>query len=156
MLAAFAPALDSAGQTLATVYADAPFNYNDGKPVRNYYKTGYRGVNPIREAIRESMNIIAVKTLITHRGGIVQDHFSLRVGDPAVELGFNIGTHVGNGRVGAIDLKWSGPPGKTADGQGLIDIRVYHTIRITTMYGFQAIPPIIPVLSGEAMTTISA
>ncbi len=63
VLAAFAPALDSAGQTLATVYADAPFNYNDGKPVRNYYKTGYRGVNPIREAIRESMNIIAVKTL---------------------------------------------------------------------------------------------
>ncbi len=63
VVAAFAPALDSAGQTLATVYIDAPFNYSDGKPVRNYYKTGYRGINPIREGIRESMNIIAVKTL---------------------------------------------------------------------------------------------
>ena len=63
VLAAFAPALDSAGQTLATVYNDAPFNYNGGTPVRNYYKTGYRGINPIREGIRESMNIVAVKAL---------------------------------------------------------------------------------------------
>ena len=40
VLAAFAPALDSAGQTLATVYNDAPFNYADGTPVRNWYKIG--------------------------------------------------------------------------------------------------------------------
>ncbi len=71
--------------------------------------------------------------LFTYRGGIVQNHFSLRVGDPAVKLGFNIGTHVGDGRIGAIDLEWSGPPGKTADGQGLIDIRVYHTILLKTV-----------------------
>ena len=63
VLAAFAPALDSAGQTLATVYNDAPFNYDDGTPVSNWYKTGYRGINSIRTAIRDSMNIIAVKTL---------------------------------------------------------------------------------------------
>lgn len=62
VLAAFAPALDSAGQTLATTYLDAPFNYSNGTPVSNWYKSGYRGINPIREAIRESMNIIAVKT----------------------------------------------------------------------------------------------
>ena len=62
VLAAFAPALDSVGQTLATVYNDAPFNYDDGTPVKNWYKTGYRGINSIREAIRQSMNIIAVKT----------------------------------------------------------------------------------------------
>lgn len=71
VLAAFAPALDSAGQTLATVYNDAPFNYDDGTPVNNWYKTGYRGINSIREAIRESMNIIAVKaeTVITPQLG---------------------------------------------------------------------------------------
>ncbi|WP_276952094.1 transglycosylase domain-containing protein [Acetatifactor muris] len=61
VLAAFAPALDSAGQTLATVYNDAPFNYANGTPVKNWYK-GYRGINSIREAIRESLNIVAVKT----------------------------------------------------------------------------------------------
>ena len=65
VLAAFAPALDSMGQTLATPYIDAPFNYNDGTPVHNWYTNGYRGINPIREAIRESLNIIAVKTITT-------------------------------------------------------------------------------------------
>jgi len=71
VLSSFAPALDSAGKTLATVYNDAPFNYADGTPVNNWYKTGYRGINSIREAIRESMNIIAVKnqTVITPQLG---------------------------------------------------------------------------------------
>lgn len=64
ILASFAPALDSAGKTLATVYNDAPFNYADGRPVSNWYSNPpYRGINSIREAIRESMNIIAVKNL---------------------------------------------------------------------------------------------
>ena len=62
-LSAFAPALDSAGQTLANVYLDAPFNYANGTPVDNWYKTGYRGIQSIREAIRESLNIVSVKTL---------------------------------------------------------------------------------------------
>ena len=62
VLAAFAPALDSAGQTLATVYNDAPFNYANGTPVNNWYKGYFRGIQSIREAIRESLNIIAVKT----------------------------------------------------------------------------------------------
>ncbi len=71
VLASFAPALDSAGLTLGTVYNDAPFNYDSGRPVKNWYKTGYRGINSIREAIRESMNIIAVKnqTVITPQLG---------------------------------------------------------------------------------------
>lgn len=72
VLASFAPALDSAGKTLATVYNDAPFNYSDGRPVSNWYKKPpYRGINSIREAIRESMNIIAVKnqTVITPQLG---------------------------------------------------------------------------------------
>lgn len=63
VLASFAPALDSAGKTLATVYNDAPFNYDDGKPVNNWYKGYYRGIQSLREATRESLNIIAVKNL---------------------------------------------------------------------------------------------
>lgn len=61
VLAAFAPALDSAGQTLATTYLDAPFNFSDGTPCRNWY-SGYRGINSIRDGIRESLNIVAAKT----------------------------------------------------------------------------------------------
>ena len=40
VIASFAPALDSAGMTLATVYNDAPFNYDTGRPVSHWYKTG--------------------------------------------------------------------------------------------------------------------
>ena len=70
-LAAFAAALDSAGQTLATVYNDAAFNYNDGTPVDNWYDTGYRGIQSIRDAITRSLNVVSVKcfTVITPQLG---------------------------------------------------------------------------------------
>ncbi len=63
ILASFAPALDTSGMTLATVYNDAPFNYDDGTPVKNWYKGYYRGICSIRYAIEQSLNIIAVKNL---------------------------------------------------------------------------------------------
>lgn len=66
VLAAFAPAIDSMGQTLATVYNDAPFNYVDGTPVNNWYSetaTPYRGIQSIRKAIEQSYNMVAVKTI---------------------------------------------------------------------------------------------
>lgn len=71
VLASFAPALDSSGRTLATVYNDAPFNYADGIPVHNWYSGYYRGICSIRYAIEQSLNIIAVKnqTVITPQLG---------------------------------------------------------------------------------------
>jgi len=63
VLSTYAPALDSAGMTLATVLNDAPFTYPDGTYVRNWYGESYRGLTTIRTAIKDSMNIIAVKTL---------------------------------------------------------------------------------------------
>ncbi|MBO4291656.1 MAG: penicillin-binding protein [Lachnospiraceae bacterium] len=72
VLASFAPAIDCAGKTLATVYEDKPFNYNDGTPVKNWYsKNTWRGICSIREAIKRSLNIIAVKniTVITPQLG---------------------------------------------------------------------------------------
>ncbi len=63
IIAAYAPAFDSAGLTLATMLNDAPFNYADGRPVNNWYSTGYRGMNSLRQGIKDSMNILAVKTL---------------------------------------------------------------------------------------------
>lgn len=63
VLSAYAPALDTAGLTLATVLNDAPFNYANGRPVANWYGEQYRGLSSLRDGIRDSMNIIAVKTL---------------------------------------------------------------------------------------------
>lgn len=66
VLAAYAPALDSAGLTLSTVFNDAPFFYDTGIQVNNWYGDSsqpYRGLCTIRTGIEQSMNIIAVKTL---------------------------------------------------------------------------------------------
>lgn len=62
VLAAYAPALDSGGLTLASVQDDAPYSYENGTPLRNY-DNAYRGFTPIREAIEHSINIVTVKTL---------------------------------------------------------------------------------------------
>ncbi len=71
VIAAYAPALDNAGLTLATVQNDAPFTYANGKPVRNWYGEAYRGLCTLRQGIQDSLNIVAVKTLtqITPRLG---------------------------------------------------------------------------------------
>ena len=63
IVAVYAPALDSAGLTLANVQNDAPFNYADGRPVNNWWGDEYRGLQSLREGIKQSMNIVAVKTL---------------------------------------------------------------------------------------------
>lgn len=64
IIAAYAPALDTGGLTLATVQDDAPYNYTtgEGKSVRNYDRR-FRGFTTLREAIINSINIVTVKTL---------------------------------------------------------------------------------------------
>ena len=62
ILAGYAPALDTAGMTLATVQYDAPYAYANGKQVKNY-DGKFRGYTTIREAIEDSINIVAVKTI---------------------------------------------------------------------------------------------
>lgn len=62
VLSAYAPALDNAGMTLATVQNDSAYTYANGKPVSNH-DDRYRGLTTIREAITDSVNIVAVKTL---------------------------------------------------------------------------------------------
>lgn len=63
VLAAYAPALDSAGFTLASTQVDEPYSYADGRPVSNWYSTGYKGICTVRYGIEQSLNIVAVKTL---------------------------------------------------------------------------------------------
>lgn len=62
ILAAYAPALDAAGKTLATVQDDAPYKYKNGSSLQNADRT-YRGMTTYREAIVQSINIVTVKAL---------------------------------------------------------------------------------------------
>ncbi|SFK95505.1 penicillin-binding protein 1A [Lachnospiraceae bacterium KH1T2] len=63
VLAAYAPAFDACGETLATVEIDEPYNYANGRPVKNWYKGAYKGACTLRYGIEQSLNIIAVKTI---------------------------------------------------------------------------------------------
>jgi len=64
VLAAFLPAIDAAGLTLASVQDDSPFFYPlTTKEVYNWYNTGFRGLQTIRKGISSSLNIVAVRTL---------------------------------------------------------------------------------------------
>ena len=62
ILSTYAPALDTGGMTLATVFDDAPYKTEDGRSIHNAENT-YEGLMTIRDAIVESDNIVAVKAL---------------------------------------------------------------------------------------------
>ena len=68
----YAPALDSANMTLATVFDNAPYAYTNGKAVNNWDSNNtYTGLTTIRTAIANSINVVTVKCLteITPRLG---------------------------------------------------------------------------------------
>lgn len=63
VLSTFVPALDSYGDTLASVIEDAPFKYNNGKQVNNWWGGSYKGKLTIRDCITMSANVCSVKKL---------------------------------------------------------------------------------------------
>lgn len=65
IVAAYVPAIDARGYTLATVIDDAPWRVKTGGSSYspgNWY-SGYKGLSTVREGIVHSMNILAVKTV---------------------------------------------------------------------------------------------
>lgn len=67
VLAAYAPALDTGKITPSTVIDDAPLKVKDGSSYKyiSNWTGGYKGLSTVREGIYNSMNILAVKTLLT-------------------------------------------------------------------------------------------
>lgn len=63
VVSTYAPALDSAGATLASVQNDAPYSYANGRPVANHWGSTYRGLLSYRYAIQWSANVVTVKAL---------------------------------------------------------------------------------------------
>ncbi len=62
ILTAYAPALESGKYTLATTVLDEPITYKSGQTVHNA-DGKYRGYTSIREAIQDSVNVVAIKTV---------------------------------------------------------------------------------------------
>ncbi len=94
VLADFAPAIDTGGATLATTFYDAPYTVND-QQIMNWWGTQYLGYNNIRQGIKYSMNVVAVKCL--------QDLVSANVGFDYVE-NFGITTLVDKDKVPSLAL----------------------------------------------------
>ncbi len=63
ILSSYAPALDTAGYTLASTILDSPFNDVNGRPVRNWWGDSYRGWSTLREGIYDSMNVVTSKLI---------------------------------------------------------------------------------------------
>lgn len=64
VISTFAPAIDTCGNTLASVYYDAPYTVGS-KTFRNWYGSkGYFGYSNIRDGIVYSMNIVTVRCLM--------------------------------------------------------------------------------------------
>lgn len=63
VITAFAPAVDTCGANLGTVYYDAPYTVGT-KTFKNWYSQGYLGYSSIRDDIIYSMNIVAVRCLM--------------------------------------------------------------------------------------------
>lgn len=62
ILSTYAPALELGEYTLATAVDNAPYSYENGKSIKNA-NGRYTGLTTIRDAIIDSINIVAVKTL---------------------------------------------------------------------------------------------
>lgn len=62
VVAAYAPALDAGGKTIASVEDDAPYAYLNGTPLSNYDNV-YGGFTNFRQAITHSTNVVTVKAL---------------------------------------------------------------------------------------------
>lgn len=63
VLASFAPAIDMDVAMPGSLYRDEEFTYNGWSP-KNWYTNGYRGWATIRDGVRDSLNIVAAKTIV--------------------------------------------------------------------------------------------
>ena len=90
VLASIGPGLDTGMVTLATTYADAPFNYDTGTAVQNTSRScSYKNLS-LRYCIAYSMNIVAVKNL-TYIGPITGFNYLQELGFSHLTAGKEIG-----------------------------------------------------------------
>ena len=127
VLTAFAPALDTCGTTLSTVYYDAPYTVGQ-KTFRNWYaKKGYMGYSTIRDGIVYSMNIVAVRCMmetVTPQLGV---EYARNFGITSLtETDYNAATALGGITKGVSNLELTGAYAAIANG-GIYTKPVFFT-----------------------------
>lgn len=93
ILTTYAPALDACGKTLATLFDNEEYAYEDGTKVSNWDLNHYTGPTTIREAIIRSINIVAVKciTEITPQLGF---NYARALGITSLHESYDTGTEI--------------------------------------------------------------
>lgn len=127
VLTAFAPALDTCGATLSTVYYDTPYTVGQ-KTFRNWYaKKGYMGYSTIRDGIVYSMNIVAVRCMmetVTPQLGV---EYARNFGITSLtETDYNAATALGGITKGVSNLELTGAYAAIANG-GIYTKPVFFT-----------------------------
>lgn len=113
VLAAFTPGIDMGVLTPATVIDDVPLDLNGYKP-KNWYK-GYEGLSTIRDGIRDSMNIVAVKAM--NQAGIDASYqYLLKMGFTTLENDNHASTALGGLTKGVTQLETAAAYGMIANG----------------------------------------
>lgn len=112
VLSTYLPALDGANMTLASVQDDAEYYYpGTGKRVKNWYMSGYRGLCTLREGIKDSLNVVTVKTLadVTPKTGfsyLKKLGFTTLVGDTSLPANdVTLATSLGGLTYGVTNLE---------------------------------------------------
>lgn len=116
VIAAFAPALDTCGATLSTVYYDAPYTVGS-KTFRNWYSSGYKGYATIRDGIVYSMNIVAVRCLMETVTPELGVEYARNFGITSLtDTDYNAATALGGLTKGVSNLELTGAYAAIANG----------------------------------------
>ena len=125
VLAAFAPGIDTGVLTPATVIDDVPFTKGNYSP-SNWY-SGYRGLSTVREAIRDSMNIVSVKAM--DKVGVQAAYqYLLNFGFTTLENDAHLATALGGLTKGVTQLEVTAAYGAIANGGKYLEPKFYTTV----------------------------
>lgn len=133
VLSTYLPALDATNMTLASVQDDAEYYYpGTGKRVKNWYNSGYRGLCTLREGIKDSLNVVTVKTLadVTPKTGFsyLKDlGFTTLVGDTSLPANdVTLATSLGGLTYGVTNLETTAAYASIAN-QGVYQKPILYT-----------------------------
>lgn len=134
IVSAYLPALDT-GMTLATVQDDAQYYYpGTNKLVRNWDKSGYKGFTSLRQGIKQSMNVVTVKTLAEVTPEVSYSYlkklgFSTLVGDKSLPANdINLATALGGLTYGVTNLELTAAYAAIANGGAYTEPLFYTKI----------------------------
>ncbi len=126
VISSFAPALDTCGDTLGSVYYDAPYTVGT-KTFSNWYNSGYQGYSSIREGIIYSMNIVAVRCLMETVSPQLGVEYAQNFGiSTLTPTDYNPSTALGGLTEGVTNLELTGAFATIANG-GIYKEPIFYT-----------------------------